>query len=74
MKFFGVKEFFIITSDFKNGCKNEFKHNNEKSADLEIGFLRKSVWKPNSRATAMPTAWELSCLIYNYNLKIQEHL
>ena len=28
-------------------------------ADPEIGFLTKSISKPNGRATAMPTAWEL---------------
>ena len=31
-------------------------------ADPEIGFLTKSISKPNGRATAMPTAWELSCI------------
>ena len=29
--FFGVTELFFIIYDFKNGCKNEFKNNNEKS-------------------------------------------
>ena len=29
------------------------------SADPEIGFLMKSISKPNGFATAMPTAWEL---------------
>ena len=29
--FFGVKEFFFINFDFRNGCKNQFKDNNEKS-------------------------------------------
>ena len=29
------------------------------AADPEIGFLIKSISKPNGRATAMPTAWEL---------------
>ena len=29
------------------------------AADPEIGFLTKSISKPNGRATAMPTAWEL---------------
>ena len=29
------------------------------AADPEIGFLRKSISKPNGCATAMPTAWEL---------------
>ena len=28
-------------------------------ADLEIGFLTKSILKPYGRATAMPPAWEL---------------
>ena len=31
MKFFGVKKFFCMNFDFKNGCKNEFKDKNEKS-------------------------------------------
>ena len=29
------------------------------AADPERGFLTKSISKPNGRATAMPTAWEL---------------
>ena len=29
------------------------------AADSEIGFLTKSISKPNNRAMAMPTAWEL---------------
>ena len=29
------------------------------AADSVIGFLTKSISKPNGRATAMPTAWEL---------------
>ena len=31
MKFFGCQEIFFMNFDFKNGCKNEFKDNNEKS-------------------------------------------
>ena len=34
MKFFGVKEFFCMIFDFKNGCENEFKDNNEKIMQL----------------------------------------
>ena len=30
------------------------------AADLEIGFLAKSISKSNGCATAMPTAWELT--------------
>ena len=29
------------------------------AADPEIGFLTESISKPNDRARAMPTAWEL---------------
>ena len=32
------------------------------TADPEIGFLTKSISKPNGRATAMPPAWELKLL------------
>ena len=31
MKFFCIKEYFFVNFDFKNGCKNEFEDNNEKS-------------------------------------------
>ena len=31
MKFFWCQEIFFINFDLKNGCKNEFKDNNEKS-------------------------------------------
>ena len=37
------------------------------AADAELGFLTKSISKPKSRATAMPTSWEL----INENLFIQ---
>ena len=30
------------------------------AADLEIGFLTKSISKPYGYGTAMPTAWELN--------------
>ena len=32
------------------------------STNPEIGFLTKSISKPNGHATAMPTAWELNML------------
>ena len=32
-------------------------------ADPEIGFLTKSISKPNDRAMAMPTAWEILSII-----------
>ena len=31
------------------------------AADLEIGFLLKSILKPYGRAAVIPTAWELTC-------------
>ena len=51
--FFGAKEFFYMIFDFKNGCKNEFKDNNEKSCkwarkrvsrkiDFKVQWLRNS--------------------------------
>ena len=41
--------------DFKNGCKNEFKDDNENhAADPEIGFLTKSISRLFGRAKALP--------------------
>ena len=33
------------------------------AADPEIRFLRKSISKPYGRATAMPTAWEVTFIV-----------
>ena len=51
----GLKEFFLMTFDFKNGCKNEFQENNEKSCSWsrnrvshKINF--KAVWPRNGHA------------------------
>ena len=33
------------------------------AADPEIGFLTKSISKPVGRATAIPSAWELSLVL-----------
>ena len=61
MKFFGFQGFFFITFNFKNGCKNEFKDNNEKSDSWSRNrVLTKSISKPYGCATAMPSAWELT--------------
>ena len=61
MKFFGCQEFFFVNFDFKNGCKNEFEDNNEKSCGrfenrvpLKIDF--RADWAHES----IPTAWELN--------------
>ena len=60
MKFFSVKEFFFVSFDFKNGCKNEFQDNNEKSCSC---FKNKVCPKIDFRADGTheshPTAWEL---------------
>ena len=47
--------------NFKMGVKMKLRiiMKNE-TADPEIGLLTKSMSKPNGRATAMPTAWELN--------------
>ena len=45
--FFGVKEFFVVYYDFKNGCKNEFQDNNEKSCNWFKNKVRKkSILEP----------------------------
>ena len=49
MKFFWCQGVFFLNFDLKNHA-----------ADSEIEFLTKSISKPNGRATAMPTAWELN--------------
>ena len=58
--FSGVKEFFFVYYDFKNGCKNEFEDNNEKSCSW---FKNKVPQKIDFRADGTheshPTAWEL---------------
>ena len=57
MKFFSCQGIFHMIFDFKNGCKNELKDNNENhTAVPEIGFLAKLISKFNGCATAMPTA------------------
>ena len=53
--------------DFKNGCKmNLMIITKNHAADPEIGFVAKSISKPNGCATAMPTAWELRSAACGY--------
>ena len=66
MKFFS-QGIFRVNFDLKNGCKNEFKDNNEKSWSRNK-ILTKSISKLYGRATAMPPAWELTSLIFCYEL------
>ena len=50
--------------DFKNGCKNKIKTNNEKNeADQEEGFLKKSISKSYGRTSVIPKALELSIIL-----------
>ena len=58
MKFFGVKEFFFMNFDLKNGCKNEFKDNNEKSWNWSKNRVShkndfKAVWPRNGHADSV---------------------
>ena len=46
MDFFGVKEFSFVNFDFKNGCKNEFGNNNEKSCSRIKRVPLKSILEP----------------------------
>ena len=43
MKFFGAKKIYFITFDFRNGCKNELKGNNEKSGS----WYKKKIFSQN---------------------------
>ena len=61
MNFFGVKKFSFINFDLKMEVKINLRiKTKNQAADPEIGFLKKSISKPCGRATAMPTAWELT--------------
>ena len=58
------RKFFFVHFDFKNGCKNEFEDNNEKSCSrikkrvpLKIDF--RDDWTHES----IPTAWELKNIL-----------
>ena len=61
MIFFGVKEFFSRISISKMDVKmNLGIITKNHAAYPEIGFLTKSISKPNGCATVIPTAWELT--------------
>ena len=58
MKFFYAKEFFYMIFDFKNGCKNEFKDDNEKSCSWSRNRVSDKIdfkvqWLRNSHADSM---------------------
>ena len=61
MKFFGVKDFCSINFDFRNGCKNELKDNNEKSyRRFKNRVPLKIYFRANWTHESIPTAWELN--------------
>ena len=63
----------IFGAKNKNGCKNEFKDNNENhAADPEIGSLGKSILKSNGRATTRPPAWKLRKIARKYLVLISQ--
>ena len=67
MNFIFVPRIFFMNFDFKNGCENNFKDNNEKlAADSIKGFLTKLILKPYGVAAAMTTASELNRKIMFY--------
>ena len=56
--FSGAKKFFYIIFDFKNGCKNEFKDNNEKSYSRSRNRVSRKIdfkvqWLRNSHADSV---------------------
>ena len=58
MKFFGAKEFFYMIFGFKNGYKNEFKDNNEKSCSWSRNRVTRKIdskvqWLRNSHADSV---------------------
>ena len=69
MNFLVSRNFFLMNYDLKNGCKNESKDNDEESCRWSRKrVLTKSIPKPNGRATAMPTAWELRKNKFNWRV------
>ena len=70
MKFFGVKEFFYMIFDFKNGCENEFKDNNEKSCNWFRNRVSRKIdfkvqWLRNSHADSVGVKMQnkIKCII-----------
>ena len=56
--FFGAKEIFFMNVGFKNGCRNEFKNNNEKSCSRSRNRFPqridlKAVWPRNGHAVSV---------------------
>ena len=51
-------KFFFVNFDFKNGCKNEFEDNNDKSW-FKIWYILKIDFRADWTDEFNPTAWEL---------------
>ena len=60
MEFFWCQGIFFLNLNFKNGCKNEFQDNNEKSWSWFInGVSQKIDFRADGTHESQPTAWEL---------------
>ena len=78
MKFFGAKEFFYVIFEIKNGCKNEFKDNNEKSCswsrkrDKGVKGSRK-IWYQHRIQRHRIALLDLLDLYFIYNFSINSY-
>ena len=53
-------EIFFVNFDFKNGCKNEFQDNNEKSGSCFKNWVPQKIdFRAVGTRESYPTAWEL---------------
>ena len=60
MNFYWCQRIFFMNFDLKMSVKMNLRIiTKNHAADPEIGFLTKLILKPNGRASAIPTAWEL---------------
>ena len=63
MIFLVLRNFFTSTLISKMAVKINLRIiTKNHAADPEIGFLKKSISKPNGCATAMPTVWEVKMI------------
>ena len=72
--FFDAKEFFYMIFDFKNGCKNEFKDNNEKSCSWSRKRVSRKIdfkvqWLRNSHADSVGVNKKIRQSIYGVSEK-----
>ena len=61
--------------NFENGCKNDLTIITKNHvADPEKEFLAKSISKSNGCASAMPIAWELKSIFFEFSTRITENV